>query len=690
MKAAVPILRSLVLAEALLLLGHGNARAQDDIDMTYATFGHTTVAKTPPPVISGQPEKSDLPPEAQRLIQDLVEKAKTQKSAGWDAEMKKQVDDIATTTGLSDAGRQTLATAANQAVAASAEEWGKNLTDIVSKQFAMIPKDRRMAMLRFAAQHRTHRMSMAESDPQAGPILAPKDQGVWTTALKQVLTPAQFDTWAQAQASQKTDTEKAINAFIKNATAETRAQETKEMMSECKGLESTLNLPKDRSIQLEALGKSAVDQSIEAWCKDEENCLLAMNESQRHSLVTSGGTMGVNSDELPMKQAVWKDGLARLLTADERTHLQAEVDARKTKRQRVMGLVMVMLLDEKLALTQAQRQKLEPIACRLVKDIPQLYPEGSVNFYNSSKVFYSTTPNASPAELKPILDPIQLKRWQDLPNADYPMSSTDDETATPGGTEPEDVERIISSFLYDQTENERKRALDQNMLKAEDITRVAQLKPEAAERLQTAACGVTEQYLVSWKWFKEQQLRSQLQDITPQNVRQRLADMRGFFVQRGASFSNEQDLWDETVQTELTPQQKDALKKETEARDDYDTNAVAQLSLAELDRQVHLDDEQWTKLLPLVTAVLKDYNSGFTQFFSGMSMSGTPWYLMGTYTAIPLAGIEDNDPKSILTTDQMDKWRSSQDFVNSRNLWQVVKQMHSQRIQRNGQVLNND
>ena len=120
------------------------------------------------------------------------------------------------------------------------------------------------------------------------------------------------------------------------------------------------------------------------------------------------------------QQAAWKDGVAALLTADENKRLQAARDARKVKRVHVMGEVMLMTLDEKIAFTAAQRQQLQPIVERLVKDIPELYPDNSVNANfngSSTDMFYSAAAKATEAELKPILDDIQWKHWQHLSDA---------------------------------------------------------------------------------------------------------------------------------------------------------------------------------------------------------------------------------------------------------------------------------
>ncbi len=345
-----------------------------------------------------------------------------------------------------------------------------------------------------------------------------------------------------------------------------------------------------------------------------------------------------------------------------------------------MSQVMVMLLDEKLALTTAQREKLEPIAAPLVKNIPELYPQGGPGeYYNiSTDIFYTATAKASDAEIKPILDTMQLKRWHDLAKPD--ASSDDDAHANAAGNgEPEDVEKAISSFFYEKTESERKRELEANTLKAEDAARVARLDAESTERLEAAAAGATEQSLMTWKWFTEQQIRSQLQGLTPQNVNQRLDSLQDFFFQRRFGISNQHELWDQTVQSELTAPQRDAWKKETDAREDYRGKVVAAVVLSEFDRQVHLTDDQWGKLQPLIAGLLNDYSQGITQVFSGMN--GTPWYLGGPYMLIPLVGVDDQQLKSILSKDQMDIWTGSSEFANANNLWQVVKQMRGQRVQ---------
>jgi hypothetical protein len=671
MKFSASFSRSVGMVLALAFLGAAAVRGQ--------------VVIITPPKKSGAASSVTLAPEVEVKLKELLDKTKVKKGEAWDAQMKKEIDEIATVTGLSDTGRQSLAVAAKLAIAASLQNWGPDLPDVVRQQLARLPKQSAVAMI---VQAQDQLGAVLDWSDVSSHSTAPDQQDVWTKALHQTLSPTQLDAWSQAQAKHKDDLEKEIANVLKNGADRTHDQQTNAIMTECKSIETTLKLPADRAAQLEAFAKTAVDQTVDKGRAQEEKALLAMNEEQRRQMLTSNFYMEPGPEDAPMQMPAWKDGLAHLLTADEQARLQALKDDRKTRREHVMSRVMVMLLDDKIALTVAQREKLEPITERLVKDIPQLYPQGNPGEYYSVSldVFYAATTKTSDAELKPILDTVQLKRWHELATQQTPpegMPRPATRPSAPNDDEPEDVEKAISTFFYEKTESQRKELLQANTLKAEDAARVAGLSAESTERLEAAAAGTTEQALMTWKWFTEQQIRSQLQGLTPQNVNQRLDGLQDFFFQRRFfGMNNRQDLWDQTVQSELTEPQLDAWKKETDAREDYRGKAIAAVVLSEFDRKAHLTDDQWDKLDPLVTGVLKDYSQGITQVFS--NMNGTPWYLGGGYTLIPLVGLDDQQLQAVLTKDQMDLWTGSQEFATANSLWQVVKQMHTQqqRIQK--------
>jgi len=256
--------------------------------------------------------------------------------------------------------------------------------------------------------------------------------------------------------------------------------------------------------------------------------------------------------------------------------------------------------------------------------------------------------------------------------------ANEDKSKSADNVEPEDVEKCISSFLYDKTAIERKRILAANILKAEDIVRAAGLNAEATAQLMAASRGATEESLTTWKWFIEQQIRSQLQEVTPQNVKQRLEGFEDFVFQRNYDTSTHSGVWEKALQTELNDKQRASWTKETDARKLFHDQAIAELVMAEFDRKNQLTADQWEKLEPLVVGSVRDYSSDISRIFS--FNNGVPWYLGGPYTLMPFAGIPDADLKAILSADQWNRWKGSSDCSNASNLWQNVQQFHNQRV----------
>ena len=353
---------------------------------------------------------------------------------------------------------------------------------------------------------------------------------------------------------------------------------------------------------------------------------------QRNQIAKSGNFfIGSEPADLPSQQAAWKEGLAHLLTADETKRLQTVKDERKNKRVEVMGQLMIMLMDEKIAFTATQRQQLQPIANRLVKDVTSLYPDGGAATYFSYSpgLFVAAGAKATDAELKPILDNAQLNHWRQITKPeDVAETPPDAAKSSPGEhLEPEDVERLISEFLP----MKRRRSNETDCFRPTSSrwrtpSAAAGLSSEAATRLQAATRGTTEESLTRWKWFVEQQVRGQLQEVTPQNVRQRLDSIQDYFFQQNfGPHDNGLSIWGQTVKTALTAKQQEAWQKETDARDAFRAQAIANLLMAEFDRRETLTHDQWSKLQPLVTGVVHDFSPDISRIFS--PNNPVPWYL---------------------------------------------------------------
>lgn len=298
-------------------------------------------------------------------------------------------------------------------------------------------------------------------------------------------------------------------------------------------------------------------------------------------------------------------------------------------------------------------------------------------------MFLSAGAKASEEELKPILDQMQWKRWREgcmsKGVASRPKSREKAEEDPQGRVpvpEPEEIEQRISEHLYNRTTSVRKRMLEAMTLKVEDAGRAAGLDSSISNRLFTAARGAVEELLVSWKKSTEQNVRSQLANAAPGNVKQALAGMENVNYGNNHFALTDKDppLWEATVKAALTDAQHAAWKSELDEWKAYRENTVLSQVMVGFARINSLTIEQWEKVEPVVAAVLKEYSQEITQSFS------TNWHLQSHSALTPFVGIPEKDLKAILRPDQWERWMSSNEFTNGTNYWTNIEQNHQRRV----------
>ena len=96
--------------------------------------------------------------------------------------------------------------------------------------------------------------------------------------------------------------------------------------------------------------------------------LAAMQKEQREQMRAGRVSFGDDSGESPEQQAIWKDGLAKILTAEEVQRLEGAKKEHQARRARALSQIMLVELDQKVAFTASQRERLLPIAERLVNE----------------------------------------------------------------------------------------------------------------------------------------------------------------------------------------------------------------------------------------------------------------------------------------------------------------------------------
>jgi hypothetical protein len=628
-----------------------------------------------------------LAPDDQAIVDKVIKKMAETLRNQMTEQMQKRVVDVVQTAGLDTSGSNAVQNAASEAVDQCLQKAVNDINGIWEAEIIQNPPaQRKMVVKQMAAA--------ADANPQAdGKAFQtqtgdwPVDQPAWKEGLKKILTPAQEAAWESAEAKRAAAVEAQIGDFLKGIAQFAIERQKTQSDAWVEQLETDLNSSSDRLDKIKALAATVLNQYGEETRARAEKSLLGMQDDDLKDALGQKA-QGFYRWYKPMNKATWDDALAKMLTADETKRLEMAKEDRKKWGAQAMGKLLVALLDEKIAFTAAQREKLEPIAEQLVTGIPDFY-FGNGDMINLARsTFYEVAGSGSTAGLDTILDTAQKERWQGLSalgNMDENASSeTMIQLPAEGAVtkpepalDPEATENTVSDYLAQFADDERKALLGASLLRVEDAARTAHLPDDKVERLKTAARGSVEIVLTQWNEGGEEGVRAYVAGATPDTVKQRLASLRrNQFQDTQNAFSGGGDastVWDKAVKAELSADETKAWQQEKDARAAYHEKAIAGTIIWEFSQQVGLSVDQAAKLEPMVAKILTDYAQDMGGFFA----STYPWYLQSFGRYVPIAGIPDKDMKALLTKEQYDRWNRNEEHGQARTYWTEIAQNHA-------------
>lgn len=524
--------------------------------------------------------------------------------------------------------------------------------------------------------------------------LYPFDQPEWQKAIESICTAEEIAAWKKHEAEEMAKFAEKVPALVKPAIEQMKPMWRAGLEMETGNLVTALNLPQERAKALEPAVNAALERVEKTYERLAKEQLERMDAASRDRVVKQGRFyVGIDDNDLPQNDPDFRAALEKALSPEEKKRLEAANDERKARRMSALARIMIAEMDKKVAFTIQQREKLQPIAERVVKGVEDLSPayRSRYNYEFDPGKFFAAASSAKDAELKAVLDPQQIVHWREACESSKtdprynrrvytPPSAAEPKPKGPERPkEPEEVENQLSDHLTKRTANERKRLLAEMLLKAEDAVRVVSLKAEGSALLQTAARGAVERMLGQWKSNTESNVRSNLQGVTPGSIKQRLAGMEDYYYyNRGDGTAPEKNkLWQLMVDRALNEEQRKAWKVETDARKEFADRAAVGAVMAEFDRRTSLTAEQWQKLEPLVVGIVKEYSVDIEEYFS----NNTPWYLETYSCLIPFAGVPEKDMKAILSKPQIERWEG-EDSGSARSYWENLQQNHKNRVGR--------
>ena len=420
----------------------------------------------------------------------------------------------------------------------------------------------------------------------------PQDHRAWTSALKAALTPEQFAAWDKLETEERQKLKAEIDARLDAWLAPGRETMERSLLAKTEEMSRTLKLPKERVEELKSLAKEALNASMAKWRARQEQWYVDMDEEQRRELLKNRRVyFSPNSAESPEKMAVWKTGLAKFFSADERKQLEAEAAEHTARLARALTRLMVAEIDERVALTAKQREQIEPICDRLATKNVGLLPSPSTPAYQQTDVIemLASGLKSAQSELQKFLEQVQWRHWLEASesaigergDADTPAAAKAQKEKPALPTEAEDFERIVGSYLDEETQKARQKALGESLLWAEDAGRASNLPVEKVELLKTAARGAVEESMHNWKSNVDETLHTYVRDTPVRFVQTRLESFERYnFQQRLYPPPETQAIWTDALKANLDAEETAAAKKSASERETFKADSIAAFVVA--------------------------------------------------------------------------------------------------------------
>ena len=523
----------------------------------------------------------------------------------------------------------------------------------------------------------------------------PAEEPAWTQGLKDTLSAEQASSLEKDHGRAPAIRGERVAEFLKPMLENARDEFATQMLAKTGEIKAALAPSKETAGKLDALAKTAADRMVEVWQKRAAKSLLALDDDVRRKTLKNnrngnfGMFFGGEESDGEAESAAWDKDLGSVLSPEEAKRWRDVVEEHEARQAQAMGRALIAELDQKVAFTASQREKLHPVAERVLREQSsrmQNEMRASMFAYNGLQTILSAAATFPDAELKPILDPVQLRRWQEFSRpqgrimagsrAQKPAGKPEESPAP----EPEEQEHMISDFLFENATSEYRSILAEITLKIEDAARIVALSQETSSRLQIAARGAAERSIEASRDDTERNVRANLGAVPGQNVQERLAMLGQNFNLRFNERQVELAIWNKAVETELTADQRASWQKELDERQRYLDESIVQIVIAGFDALTSLSAEQSKKIEPLVAGFMKDYGPDIGTIFGNYGAGqGNVWY-MQAYRCLPFSGVPEKDLKEILSKEQWEQWAASNEFSNCNNLWSNLQRNHEQRL----------
>ncbi len=324
--------------------------------------------------------------------------------------MKTLVEDVIKVTGSAEEKKEKLLKAASDAVA---DKMAKSKTGLW-KTWKEMSKDGQVDQLQFWNAYRKL--------PEA--ILTPDRSPLWTEALPRILTPDEVAKWTKEETVRRARIEKAIQDYLtrgrddwKNKRLEARRAEIDELGTQWKLPEATTKALRDGLEGAVAMSLGSWGQALEKQIREYVKSAFLGGAEDRIQALEGGQTnfgMANDTDGMKAEIGTWRELLRQHLDPPSFADWEAREQKRADRRVEALSMMTVAELDRKLRLTPDQRQRLEPIVSKAVRESKSKLDAFLTQNYANSELLMMVVNGIPASEVSTLIDADQMAGWREV------------------------------------------------------------------------------------------------------------------------------------------------------------------------------------------------------------------------------------------------------------------------------------
>ncbi len=578
-------------------------------------------------------EDDRLPEEVEQAFQVFIDEAAEARLEKLQKTVEKYATGLADGLELDEAARDSLAERYPEIVAATQSAWREKFQELYRPSLTNSANSTNPIEILKSWD------AKAFANNQNYPLARPDRTPAWRDVLSAVLSPEQLAHYDAEEKAKAEELRRELEDHLLRCEeiATTRMQPI--MDAEISQLQALAKLDEQRLEKLNAAATSAIEATVNDWCKRWEDQVMEMDDAQRMQRTGSNAfpPLDTSKAENPMSHQIWKDALAQVLSEAELTEVKQGRAARRRARSEALAMLMVDELEPLVGFSAEQRKQLKDRFATSMLTLPEAYYAAQANnsyFSLNPGQLFNHISGIAESEVLPLLDEGQAERWKGVTqqalasNIHSSRGKVDGlEIPPPDQLDSIEAQRLITTYIYlrakDYTRNYRARM---EALVA-GIARIAQLEPEQVAVLSTAAKGAAQALAKDDIRNFESWARQNLQNVLPADLPERLKN------HNLPNFSNQRSTAEPPILTSTGRPRPVARTEETlgcRARGKAAVGRDCRLAIlmTEIEKIVILEQGKRDKLASLVGKALDEYQQELDNMFS------FKWHIQGYYSMV--------------------------------------------------------